>query len=470
MVVGGDNDSGGTVANASSASKQATLVPTVTPTLPPTTAGATSTTAPQPTISPTQPIVPNSSFETTSSQGTTTEDDNDTDNESPEVSSPTFIPTISTPPLTPSPTLVGTTGPPTDVMTPQTAQVTFWPTYQGSPTQVSPLPTGPELSTPFPSTLGPAAPEDGWLKAILLEIIENFDVNSTLEALTNSYSPQSRAKDWLENHQQFNTMEDWRKLQLFALATFWYKFGGEDDLMPVQWLRQNAGEDECTWPQHSPQDEVCNNMSHYQRLLFEGIHLTEGGGMPPEVAFLTDLEILGFTSSPYVSTSLDSLIPSQLTNLFNLRLFVFEQSPNVGGIIAENLWELESLWEVHLGGNALAGTISSDISKLPNLRFLDLSNNTLSGTIPTEIGTLRNVESINLSENLELNGLLPTEIGLLNNLWHLDLHRTGVYGRLPEQFCPRILSDVPPKLILNTNIECPKSCYGGCQQIIEREV
>lgn len=43
-----------------------------------------------------------------------------------------------------------------------------------------------------------------------------------LEALEDPTTPQSRALSWMEKHPDRNSIADWRKLQLFALASAFY--------------------------------------------------------------------------------------------------------------------------------------------------------------------------------------------------------------------------------------------------------
>ena len=48
----------------------------------------------------------------------------------------------------------------------------------------------------------------------------------TRESLKNGSSPQWKAYDWLLNHGNITRLPEWRKKQLFALATFYYAFEG----------------------------------------------------------------------------------------------------------------------------------------------------------------------------------------------------------------------------------------------------
>jgi hypothetical protein len=50
---------------------------------------------------------------------------------------------------------------------------------------------------------------------------------STQKSLQNSSTPQWKAYNWLSNHQNITNLPEWRKKQLFALATFFYAFEGE---------------------------------------------------------------------------------------------------------------------------------------------------------------------------------------------------------------------------------------------------
>lgn len=50
--------------------------------------------------------------------------------------------------------------------------------------------------------------------------------NSTQENLLDPRTAQSQAYNWLVNHPNISSLEEWRKEQLFALAIFYYAFAG----------------------------------------------------------------------------------------------------------------------------------------------------------------------------------------------------------------------------------------------------
>ena len=60
-------------------------------------------------------------------------------------------------------------------------------------------------------------------------------------------SPQSQALAWLEGHQNLTNLPEWRKRQLFALATFYYSFDGPH--WPFGWSEDwlDDSKSECDW-------------------------------------------------------------------------------------------------------------------------------------------------------------------------------------------------------------------------------
>jgi hypothetical protein len=68
---------------------------------------------------------------------------------------------------------------------------------------------------------------------------------ATVERIKTFNTPQWLAYDWLVRHPSLATLQEWRKKQLFALATFFYSMQGTEwpDLKRKSWL--DTGESEC---------------------------------------------------------------------------------------------------------------------------------------------------------------------------------------------------------------------------------
>jgi len=145
--------------------------------------------------------------------------------------------TISTDPPTTT-TLGGDVWPPKETTSPTQSPTTAAPVTTDPPTTVAPPtepPTAPEtLPIPMatePATVGPT------------ELIPNLPPE-TLAAMGDIATPQGKAYMWVQSYPNFAALPDWRKRQLFALATFYRAFNGHN--WPLgrryQWLDANVNE------------------------------------------------------------------------------------------------------------------------------------------------------------------------------------------------------------------------------------
>lgn len=181
-----------------------------------------------------------------------------------------------------------------------------------------------------------------------LEYFANFALPpSTRSALVRTNSPQSKALRWLRNN---TFLEDYtlsRRLQRFALATFYFSTGGER-----RWTNKNAwlsDDDECTW----------------------------------------------FTTGSDEDTSAISMICDDLTG--DIRRLQLAQN-DLRGTLPLEVSLLTSLELIDLSGNLLTGFIPTSVGELSSLREIDLFDNYLSGTIPRELGDATNLEIVNLGK------------------------------------------------------------------------
>ena len=72
----------------------------------------------------------------------------------------------------------------------------------------------------------------------------------SVAAIKRNGSPQSDALQWLLDDPNLPDYPDWRKIQRYALATFFYSMEGEIWLMAKNWLSYNHSE--CTWHSQDP--------------------------------------------------------------------------------------------------------------------------------------------------------------------------------------------------------------------------
>ena len=150
------------------------------------------------------------------------------------------------------------------------------------------------------------------------------------------------------------------------------------------------------------------------------LNLNLTGDIPPEMAQLTELEVLYLWEN-----DLTGPVPTWMGDLTNLRLVSLGHNRLLGPIPGElrNLTKLETLY---LAGNELTGVIPSWLGEFASLTRLFLYDNDLSGTIPGSLANLEHLEYLHLSGN-SLCGFVPVSLTdvLDNDLDELDLPSCG---------------------------------------------
>jgi serine/threonine protein kinase len=123
--------------------------------------------------------------------------------------------------------------------------------------------------------------------------------------------------------------------------------------------------------------------------------------------------------------------------LINLEL----RSMQLAGELPESLKYCQSLQNLVLSGNALAGPISPQICLwLPYLVTLDLSGNSFSGPIPPEIADCKFLNSLDLSGN-RLSGSIPYGLSRLDRLKRFNLANNDLSGSVPSDLAKFDKSD-----------------------------
>lgn len=324
------------------------------------------------------------------------------------------------------------------------------------------------------TTSSPSAAPTGAIDP-LLRMIPNYSLSS----LKDPNSPQSRAFLWLSNHPNISGLPDWRMVQLFSLATFYYSFQGEHWPPPLGnngWLDGLSSEcywytlehgafvrngkyvDLGEWLSDNPNavESICNPSKEIRFLALGHLNLANyTPKVPPEISLLTSLEEirLGYNN---IQAPLSDLMPSQLSELPKLRRFLLAHNGGITGTIPDHLDSyLKQIDSLELEGNKLHGVLPSAIGLLTALTHLSLFNNSLSGALPSELGgQLTGLRSLTLRQNQfdsiptqigllkNLTGLdlfnnsakaLPTELGLLTDLKRLDISHNALTGWLPSE-------------------------------------
>ncbi|CAB9498531.1 expressed unknown protein [Seminavis robusta] len=178
---------------------------------------------------------------------------------------------------------------------------------------------------------------------------------------SNPNAPLRKALDWISRSyslEMLDTMEGWRKHQLYALACVYYSFDGDTwDIGDRQeWL--NPMSSECDWtlePTAYKNREIfqiqCDESQVVKSLDFGHITDIDSGTIPPEVAMLSALKYLAIGSSPSWSEPLDKVVPTTLRYMKSLETLLLSDS---------NL-QVASWWQPAIWGTAYrVGTVGRD--------------------------------------------------------------------------------------------------------------
>lgn len=272
----------------------------------------------------------------------------------------------------------------------------------------------------------------------------------TIQAIetSNPISPQYRAYQWLIEDPLLENYPEARRLQRYALATFYYATNGLVDWeLDGHWL--SYGIEECQW--YSKHLEgPCDEDGNYVALVLTKNDLS--GSLPPELELLSRLEVLDVATNAIggsiashigLMTLLRELVldvnhfsgsvPTQIGQLSQLQL-LYLHTNQITGTIPTELGLLREMVDLQGGINLASGKIPSELGLLTRLTHLHLSQNALEGTVPSEIYQLTSLSgALGLDRNPMLTGSIQTQIGLLTQLKYLFLQECGLTGTLPSE-------------------------------------
>lgn len=162
-------------------------------------------------------------------------------------------------------------------------------------------------------------------------------------------------------------------------------------------------------------------------------------GQVPEADSLSLVALYNSTSGPTWTNSTNWLQPGQpvsswvgITVANDTVIEILIQSNNLAGNIPDEIGNFTGLEVLNLYDNELSGPIPSTIGNLSKLTNLFLRKNHLSDTIPEEIGNLTNLHFLRLCDN-ELTGPIPSRFGYLANLEYLLISNNQLSGSIPEE-------------------------------------
>jgi Leucine-rich repeat (LRR) protein len=294
-----------------------------------------------------------------------------------------------------------------------------------------------------PCTLLPSAAPTGHLDLLQLDLPDY-----TKESLQNYSTPQWQAFEWLSNHQIVTNLPEWRKKQLFALATFFYAFQGEKWPKKVRedWMDDEV--DECLWfsniygyfdgngtyvENEFPFGRPCNGNGEFQVLSLANLGLKLANStlsIPPEVTFLSSLSVLALPENNLFA-QITSLLPSVLYQIASLTEFSMPGN-SIQGKLPSELGLLTYMTSLDMSWNKLSGSIPSELGLMTYMISLDMSRNKLSGSIPSELGLMTQMPYLAMYSN-SLSGSIPSELDLMTSLTHLDMSSNSLTGSIPSE-------------------------------------
>lgn len=137
-------------------------------------------------------------------------------------------------------------------------------------------------STSLDPTPSPTTQDVASLQELIISV--SFDGGAALE---DTDSPQYRAFDWLASNENLAEYQDWKRIQRYVLAVFYYTMNGDDWFENDGWLSDN---EECTWfsqtSDRATPPSICNDDGHYAVIGL--VKLNVAGGIPSEISLLSD--------------------------------------------------------------------------------------------------------------------------------------------------------------------------------------
>ena len=245
------------------------------------------------------------------------------------------------------------------------------------------------------------------------------------KSLNDPDSPQSLALQWLKSPLNSDFEDDFRLIQRYALATFYYSTAGEGWGSNFLWL---SSSDECIWYSTSKSGTICDQDGKLRELDLQENKLF--GSIPQEVVMLSEsLQILCLTKN-----SLSGTIPSLLHELSSLKQLDLSAN-SLEGSLPEDLGLFgTSLTRLAFFDNDIGSTIPAELGQLTRLQVLDLGSNILTGTIPTEIGLMRMLAGLSFYDN-RLTGSVPCEIHALDRLEEFYIDSNSLGPSICDQIC-----------------------------------
>ena len=346
----------------------------------------------------------------------------------------------------------------------------------------------------------------------------------TMKSLVNASSPQRLAMNWLQDYPNVTDLEDWRRTQLFVLATLFYSFEGPNWRKDIRDNWMDTTKHECFWysgllgtylldgsyhdvsnASYGFDGTYCNQRGEVMSLYLSDLELWGlHPAIPPEIVLLETLNELSLTFNE-ITTSLQAMIPTHFYTMKKIRrlnlmvnylsgtlasefgllpefqALVLRTSGHISGAIPSQLGLLTKMTHISLSGASITGTIPTQVGMLSLLENLDLDRLSMGGTIPSQLGMLTNLESLGLEYNSFI-GTVPTELGQLSKLyWGFKMENNLLAGNVPSEFGSfsslrmmfledNFFSSFPSELGLLSNMTVFRACNNSFSGTIHSEL
>lgn len=239
----------------------------------------------------------------------------------------------------------------------------------------------------------------------------------TKQAIKNNpSSPQAKAYQWMVDDPLLLEYNESRKLQRFALATFYYSTRGDVWGFNNGWMEYNTSE--------------CDEWYNMEELI------------GTDISFACHPDDDSLNTLAFFSNSLEGTIPPEIALLTRMTHLIIGGNPKLSGSIPTQIWSMPTLFVISLHRNGLSGTLPSEelLAAKDVLRYLDIPMNSgpLTGSIPSEFGAFQYLDYLGLSDNF-FTGTLPSELGQLSNMYYLALDGNTFTGSIPGS----IFEDMP---------------------------
>uniref|UniRef100_A0A0D9XTD0 Receptor kinase-like protein Xa21 n=1 Tax=Leersia perrieri TaxID=77586 RepID=A0A0D9XTD0_9ORYZ len=175
--------------------------------------------------------------------------------------------------------------------------------------------------------------------------------------------------------------------------------------------------------------EILAALGNLTGLLFLYLsHNMLSGEIPSSLGKLTNLIVLLLSEN-----KLSGSIPSSFGQLPRLSFLAMHYN-NLSGLIPYPIWNISSLTVFSVSFNMLSGMLPTNaFSNLPHLQEVHMANNLFHGHIPPSVANASNISMLTFGSN-SFSGVVPLEIGRLRYLYALEISRTLLEAKEPNDW------------------------------------